>query len=552
MQTGQLTIGTMILNETNVVQDDVDNNGVRTLSLVGRETSCEGPVDPLKSNIMGMVGKLMPVTFQYKTTYNGYYAVTGANVDYEKWYQGSTTIGWSLSLARLGPDNTVDLESRVANVVRSNAYSQTGERWHAPAGLHTTYYVGATTPAKTTRASADGPIAVYRPIPANTNPLWSCPVTGYTNGRSRFIKDGIERLSERFDTDSLGWEMNNGLVRVKPNPDNAVFTTFLIAIYDGTAWQEKAWDVRIAGDTLRPTADFKGVTVIRNDPECVILRCVAAQPNDNTSRVLVDLTLRRGSRFVEGYIQRAVAGTISVQLDTAITFNAPSGGYTIQSGPDSGTGLRAVAGSAMSFTAATNGGVSVSSNTTLDFWVGAEVPGAIVGTNTNNGFELGNTTSWTTTNGTLTVVNTPVIRGSWAGKLVADGVGQSRSDYYGTTPATPGKSYTLTGWLRADVALTNVQIAMLWNNGATFLSASTSSGALSANIWTPFSVTGTAPANTTQVGRQFAINNPTTAGTTMYADDLVIRETTASGDTAADMQQQYIGAMTEKVGVVRR
>lgn len=368
MQTGVLTIDILTLNETNVIQDSVDDNGVRTLRLIGVETSCDTPlIDPLKNNIMALMGRIVPVQFQYKDSHNGYYYVTEVNVTTDKWFNGSTLIQWTMSLALIGADNSVDVESRLANIVRANNFSLTGERWHAPAIGHYAYYVGPVSSTTLTRTGANGAIVVYRSIPASVNPRWGAPLTSYIAGRTSLYINSVETISPRVLMSATGWEMNNGLVRIKSATSG--LTTLLLAFYDGTAWRELPWDVRVEGDSLVPATHFQSATITRLDHEAVTLRIVAIQPS-NSQRVVMDLLLRRGSRFVEGYIQRTASGTISVQLDTLIAFTDNSAtGYVVSTANDANGNMLA-AGSAKSFTSATNGGVSKTAATTLDFWVG--------------------------------------------------------------------------------------------------------------------------------------------------------------------------------------
>jgi hypothetical protein len=95
----------------------------------------------------------------------------------------------------------------------------------------------------------------------------------------------------------------------------------------------------------------------------------------NPGRATLDLTLRRGSRFIEGYLQTGTANTLAAYrstLETNTSFAAS--GYVTATSNDS-DGNRFAAGSARSFTAHTNGGVIKSAATTLDFWVGVVAGG---------------------------------------------------------------------------------------------------------------------------------------------------------------------------------
>lgn len=562
MAWGTLTIGSLVLKETDILDDVTNaNTGERTVRVSGAETNPgngTGNIEAKQQDIMSLMDRIMPVTFERKPSYNGYYRATDTNTTLEQWGEGPGQVRWSLTLEFLGADNALDLESRVANVVRSNDFGLTGERWQAPPTGHYGYYVGAVSPATVVRQGETGPITVYRALPAGVNPRYGCPVGGYQGGRVRFYSGGgLERVGERFPVAVADWEMNNGLVRVRPHTDSGWFTTLKVAFWDGAAWQEKFWDVRIAGDSLRPTVDFKSVVVTRNDNECVIVRIVWAQPSDG-KRGLLDLTLRRGSRFVEGYVQRTVSGQISVQLDSleAWTDNV---NHVIAAGEDA-NGLRYVAGRSKNFDPATNGGVSDSSTTTMDFFIGVEVPKPDLG-GVNPRFETGTAAPWVGTNGTVTVVSGGAKYGTYFGRVTATAAAADLKIVENNpgVAGVAGKQYTLSGWLRSPVAVTAGQafITIHWYSGAspgTYMSSTgIAAPALAANVWTPVSGTATAPAGTTFIGRQASLLAAVvSAGTVLDVDSLLLREATDSGDTAATLVQQYMGAMAEKVGVVRR
>lgn len=554
MQTGVLTIGPLTLNETNVLQDTTSSSGERVIQIGGRESSCDvAAISILKDNIMAVMGRLMPVQFQYKNSYNGYYVATDVSVDYEKWYQGSTLIGWSMSLVPIGPDNAVDIETRLANVVRSNNFSLAGERWHAPAIGHYGYYVGSAAPSSVTRQSEAGAITVYRAIPAGINPVWGVPVGSFITGRVRFLDNGTERIGVRNLVPTTGWELNNSLVRVRPA--TAGTTTLNIAFYDGTTWVGRDWDLRIAGDSLIPSSHWKSIEVTRADPEAVNVRIISTQPNNTTLRVIIDLLLRRGSRFVEGYIQRTASGLIEITPDVNAEMVMQTG-YTVAPADD--TAIRVAIGSSKTFIQDANGGIEITSTTAMDFWIGAEVAKSSIG-GANGGFEVGNTSGWTVyTGATLTIESAPanVKHGTYSGKLVAaGGTAQARVEY-STWPITQGKQYTLSGWLMSpggrgggDTGLT-----LHWYNGGTYMSSFSVLGPpLSAGVWYPISGTSPVPpVGATHASHQFALNNTPLAGSTLYGDSLQIREATDSGDVAATLAQQYIGAMAEKTGAARR
>lgn len=554
MAWGTLTIGSLVLKETDILEDVTNaNTGVRSVRIAGAETNPgrvpdEQFIEAVQQDIMGLLDRIMPVTFERKSSYNGYYRATDTNTTYEKWAEGPGQVRWSLSLDYLGPDNALDLESRLAGVMRNG---QSGELWHAPAGGHTAYFAGAVAPSKLVRTTEDGPIAVYRTIPAGVNPLWSCPVSGYGTGRSRFLLGGLERVGERFPCGITGWELSNGLVRVKPTPGTT--STLLVGVYDGTAWRERDWDVRVAGDSLKPLDHWQSVVVLRNDPECAIVRIVAAQPS-NGNRVLLDLTLRRGARFVEGYVQRVTAGELVATPDIAEP-TTDVGLYVVSNGVDA-NGILWTAGSSKPYSTDPNGGLLINSATTMDFYIGAVIPVTALVRST---FEGGSVAPWSPVGATVSVSSSG---GAYEGNSFARAVAAGGTDLQlATAPlvggVVAGKSYNFILGVRSSTAISAANLLMVvdwYSSSNAFVSTTNANGpAITADTWTKLSSAHVAPATAAKVSiriKEFAA--AVTAGQLLDVDNVLLLESAGSGEVAADLWAQYIGTMAEKVGVVRR
>lgn len=550
MKTGLLTIDFLTLQETNVIQDSTDGLTDRSVQIGGIETTCDtATVELLRDNILGLADRIVPVQFQYKSSYNGFYRVMNVSAATDKWYNSATAVAWQATLKRIGPDNTVDVESRLANIVRANDFSLTGERWHAPAINHRTYFTGSTAGTPLTRVTDAGSITVYRGIPAGVNPRWGVSVANFPAGRVRFFNNGTELLAPRQLLPTTGWELSNGLVRIRPA--TAGTTTLLVAHYDGTAWREKSWDIRIAGDSLVPATHFTTVNLVRRNHEVAAIRIHAVQPS-NGNRVIIDLLVRRGSRSVEGYVQRTTSGDIVVCPDVSEP-NTTATGYVIATNEDV-DGLRYIVGSAKTFTNS-SGGVLRSSTTTLDFWISAEVPQLDIGGISNIGFETGTTTDWTQSNATLTSTTEQAKFGTRSGKLVSTAAAFPSASSLNFGTVTPVAQYRVSGWLFAPTALgSNAFIEIMWRNSSNaIISESVHSAALPVGAWTYFENTYTAPVGAVRAHRYAGIYNAATpVGTVMYVDDLRIRPITDPGDAANVLRDQYIGAMAETTEVVRR
>jgi hypothetical protein len=363
-----LTVGRLTLKETYTIGDSTNaQSGIRTITINGVETSPSLALVNLQAvaeDLVTMMGQTVAVTFSHKADRNGYYSIDDVNTSALHWNGEATAFNWSLGLTRIGPDNATNVESRLANVVRVNDFTLTGERWHAPAIGHYAYHTGSTLPTPLSRVGESGTVVVYRSIPAGVNPVWGSPVASLGGGRVRLLLSGIERAGTGIRAAGTGWELNNGLVKVVPGGD-----TFLISAWTGGVWRSKDWGVFVAAS---PIAVWDQMTVLRNDNECVTIRLLKAV--SPVGRVMLDLTLRRGSRFVEGYLQRSAAADLMIRLNAAETAAAGTGYVTVSA--NDGFGNKLLAGSARTFTsAAGNPNVTRAAATTMDFFIGVELAG---------------------------------------------------------------------------------------------------------------------------------------------------------------------------------
>jgi hypothetical protein len=382
-------VGRLTLRETYASADKVNaSTGVRTIELTGQES-----YPPLtradwqlrREDILGLLGRLVPVTFENKTEHNGYYVVEDSGAEIEDWSMltdpavGRTAgkFDWTLRLSFLGQPNAVDLESRVTAVARKNDYAQSGTRWHAPAGSSYAYTTGTTPPSTSVaRSSEDGVVTVYTGVPASVSPRWGAALASYPIGRVRVLTGtaptGTERTGVNLTLAASGaWTLSNGLTRVIA----ATPGTLRVDHYISGAWTAgKVWNVSRGGSgSANALGPADGVTVLRNDYEAATIRLVTTFA---AGRSILDLTLRRGSRFVEGYLQTDASTTLGVSLLNAEAGTAPASGGYIAATVNDAHGDRAAAGSARTFVANTAAtGFYKASVVALDFWLGLVVAG---------------------------------------------------------------------------------------------------------------------------------------------------------------------------------
>lgn len=374
MPFGTVKVGRLTLTEGIRVASERLNAQTRdrTLRVDGQESSPPLTVAELRqrhSDVAALEERVLPVIFTDKADRNGYYRVHDTGADVVSWSTTGQVSDWSMTLERVGTEFEVDLESRLSGpLTRTNDFTITGERIHAPAQGAYGYTAGTTVPSTMTRTSADGTLTVYRGVPIATHPRWACPLTGYLGGRVRFIDtDGLERSGTDLPTTAGGWQLHNGLVRV------SVSGTLLdFAAWSGAAWQSKLWDFRVGGAALGAPVS---VTLLRNDPETVVIRLTWTITGPG--RVSADVTLRRGYRFAEVYIEGQTAATIRVQRSTTEAGTASTGGLTATANDAAGNRFWIASLRSTNTTVdATNGALQRTSTTVLPLAIGAVVGGS--------------------------------------------------------------------------------------------------------------------------------------------------------------------------------
>jgi hypothetical protein len=376
-----VTIGRMTLQETFTMNANISaGTDTRTIVLAGEESypplTTIAEVQRRNEDILGLQNRLVPIRFGTKSDHDGWYRITDVNTAPRN-YQHSELVafGWGINAERIGPENAVDLESRLTGIARLNDHGLTGERWHAPAGGAYAYYTGTSQPSgAVSRSTSDGvAVSAWRSVPASANPRWAVSLANYGNGRARVKVDGTERVAANISVGASSWVLENGLVSASM-AGPAASATLNVANWDGSTWDSTAWNINLGASTGTGVTSFDAATVLRNDYEVCTVRLVKDR---NPGRTLLDLTLRRGSRFVEGYLQTDSSTLLAVYLKTGQTSTATaSTGYVVATSNDA-QGNKVVVGSARSFTGMTSqGGLNKAAAVKLDFYIGAVVGGS--------------------------------------------------------------------------------------------------------------------------------------------------------------------------------
>lgn len=379
MAWGTIRVGRFYLRETFTVEESINaSTRARSLKISGQESSPpleRHEVYDRRDALLGSKGFTAQIEFVDKPEVNGYFVIHDANAVIADYPNEVTTLNWDIIADWIGADNETDIESRLTTIARLNDFSQAGEFWHAPPIGHYSYHTGATVPSTMTRTTDEGVMTVYRGVPTNVDPRWGCAVSNYPKARVKIVAHGLEHAGTdvRID-DPDGCTLSNGLVSVSLAASGSGSLT--VSSFDGTQWEPKNWRITVDGGSPIAGSAWSACTVIRNELEHCILRFITPQGPNELGRLQMDLSLRRGSRFVEGYLRRTSSASLSVHLNSAeAKTDFLSGGYTVATSNDA-AGNKATAGTARTFTAHANLGITKAATTTLDFYLGVAVNGS--------------------------------------------------------------------------------------------------------------------------------------------------------------------------------
>lgn len=367
MPTPTLRLGRMTMREDLTVSESSTEAGDRTLTLAGQESIprlSHAAVVRQREDFLTLPGQFLPVIFGTKSYLSGFYMVDTTTGVIEDWDDDMAVFRWTAALTRVGTESDTDIESRLSgSITRVNDFTIVGERTHAPAITHGGYWSDATVTSAVQRTGEDGILKLYRGLGVTISPRWATTPDGYLTGRVRFTDElGRERAGDSALLPPLGWSVSNGLVRIQPLSSGGVLE---VAAYTGGSWKVKNWDVSVAGVTV---GAFDRCQLLVNSIECVSIRLMKMMTN---GRVYLDVTLRRGHRIAELYMQSEYGATLKIVRATAEAGSNAVAGTVVKTSTVDADNNRYIIGSARTFTADTaNGGISKAAASFLDAFVG--------------------------------------------------------------------------------------------------------------------------------------------------------------------------------------
>ena len=324
-----LTIGRVGLDDADIDRvnafrqvNDYDEQALRLEGWL-RSTSLTA-TNAIRNNLLGIrPGTIIPITWTEDPEVDGWYVFRFADMqmnveDHPLANEG--LIPFVVIADHLGLDSQVQFQSRLTGTVRQNDFSITSTSTRlqpfigTPVGSEGFYVgLGNEPPSPLTRTSTAGAVKVYASPTLYTqdDPWWDSTPSGYYDGDCYLKVDSYVRLGKRIPNSATDWEIGNSLVRVSPNSGTSGYLDF--EAYNGSTW-ETAKVLKLYSAINVSITQFTDISVVRNEPHIVSIR-LKTQLGDwgfgedalGETTVLgagqeifaIDVTLRRGSRFVE-------------------------------------------------------------------------------------------------------------------------------------------------------------------------------------------------------------------------------------------------------------
>lgn len=394
---------------------DVD---ITSASLSGNRMSVSGDViltgsskvdqgKAIREQILAMQDNVdepfVAVQWSQDTTFNGFYRVRSIGCDIGQMHLVEGYLPWSADLDRVTAGQSPPLESVASWQLRTNNRSVTSGtfstqaiwQWGAPgavfdlgptSGSVSGLLTGLSGPLTLATGFGTAYITAGVTVPANGTMGWSVDPASYYDAACTVTTDygtATDQLvfGRRADT-TTNWMVSNGMVRFFVEPANETLT---VEHWKSGAWrQANATNYRFqwAGTTI----DYQTMTVLRNSPECVVVR-LGCRIASTLMRVYVDLMLLRGSAMVYGYMAIpsgitgwSYSGTLGIQTTASVAATAVTGGFRATTADANSLQYVLVTGApACTDTLATGRTVTTAASSTLSFGisvVGAWAPDA--------------------------------------------------------------------------------------------------------------------------------------------------------------------------------
>lgn len=294
--------------DTLVSQASYDGDRVKlTAWAVGTPDQVTGVVEILRAYQDAVDEPVVPVVCTCDVDHlSGYYRVASMSASQVK----SSRVDLAIDLERVLGFAAPLFESVIVGGQRASSDSGlvTGKAWHAVPAAQVGYETGVLTPSTATLASETGDLLIMSEATNhlyNGRPSWYLAPGDWYDGAVTLVVGGNLVAGRQCQNLPAGWTISNGLIQVTGKTSGVETQLWNATSKEwGTpgTWVISRTVGASAPYTIDPLGPAHTITVLRNDPACVTIRCAydaAALVSGSRFVVYVDYSLRRGSTVVE-------------------------------------------------------------------------------------------------------------------------------------------------------------------------------------------------------------------------------------------------------------
>mgnify|MGYP000847546078 CR=1 FL=1 len=300
----------------------------------------------------------VPVIPSSDPSLTGFYRVTGGDIEVIPAGMRSFWANYTLELGAVPGRASPQIESRLLGALRTNSHSivvgSTVPWWATPTDATMDYVPGATVQTRTgdggsvkVQYTTDGTLFL------DSTRTMQCAAADYYDMSARIeSSDGTSwRVLKGREAGSVvpavaGWRLTNDLVRVMYGGGDGLLS---VTHYSpaASAWQnEKVYKLTRGATTPTALGPFRTISILRNSPECVILRLGVEQDSTTyPAQINVDLCLRRGAMWVDVTVVRA-PGQVSSAESASLDFPLGVVRNTTEAGTSHTSGVHATSADA--------------------------------------------------------------------------------------------------------------------------------------------------------------------------------------------------------------
>lgn len=258
---------------------------------------------------------VVPVTFSDAPRLDGFYRVTDVSLDYQMVGAGKGFVPYQIGLAAITDVHLSRVEYPTVYGLRGNAHSVTSyDLMAAVPGPTQDYTAPFTVDSSTSRPVAEGSAAVLVLDDGATaaggtgvGRLIVAPASYYHAGcRVEYDVTGAGGFRQAVGRQSFApsgtLRVGNGLARAVITYGTAAASKLEVQWWDGSQW-DTATEFYLEGVSVHGELVYYSATILRNTAESCTVRFNVLPDTLATGATTVDVTVRRGSRWVMLYVQ---------------------------------------------------------------------------------------------------------------------------------------------------------------------------------------------------------------------------------------------------------